>query len=233
MKNIVLILLSTLAAVPAFSSELHSDKVGAEFMLDEFEYRSQPGENPVAWSAAISVGTENRQLWLISEGERTRGRLDSNELRAYYSHRMQPDWYINVGWRGDIKPEPERKWFLLGVEGSVPYDIGMAFSLYSGDDGDTAIRFELEREFNLARDWMLTPQIKVNGYGQNDPETGTGSGLADFEFAVRLAYELSPAVVPYIGAIWAKPYGQTADYARAEGEGGSTTQVLFGVSLQF
>ncbi len=233
MKNKTFFLISTLFAVPALSSATSSDNVRAEFMLDEFEYRSQPGENPVAWSAAISVGTENRQLWLISEGERTRGRLDGNELRAYYSHRIQPEWSVNVGWRGDVKPAPERNWFLLGVEGSVPYDIGMAFSLYLGDGGDTAMRFELEREFSLAPDWVLTPQIKVNGYGQNDPETGTGSGLADFEFAVRLAYELSPSVVPYIGAIWAKPYGQTADYARAEGEGGSSTQVLLGISLQF
>lgn len=232
MKHCILAAVGTLFALPALSNH-HEGPVTAALMIDELEYRWQDGEDPMAWSAALSVGTDRQQVWLVSEGDRTRGELGGNELRAYYSHQIKSDWNVNVGWRGDVKPEPGRDWFLLGLEGAAPGQVGAAITAYSGDGGDSALRLEIERGFDLTSNWVLTPEVKIDFYGQDSPELGLGSGLSTVEFAARLAYEWSPAFAPYLGAIWVKPVGQTEDYLRAEGDGGSVTQILVGVSVAF
>ena len=210
-----------------------AEPIGASILIDELEYRLQSGENPLAWSVAVPVGAEKHQLWLISEGDSTRGAVGSNEIRALYSVRMSPDWRLNMGWRGDVKPGPKRNWVLLGLEGEGPFQIEGAVSLIAGKNLGSGLRLELERAFELAPRWSLTPEIKLNLHSRNDPTTGAGSGLSTGEAGLRMAYELSPNFVPYLGIIWERSYGQTAHFARKKGAGGSATHVLAGISLQF
>jgi len=226
---------SILLAISFSASLAYGDNeaVKVEFMLDELEYRWQDGDDPLAWSAALYAGTESRGFWLISEGDHTFGELGGNEMRAYYSHGLDIGWNVNVGWRGDAKPEPGRDWVLLGFEGQAPGAVGMALTVYGADSGDSAFRLEADRSFELASNWVLTPEMKANFYGQNTPETGNGAGLSVLEIAVRLAYEWSPAFTTYVGAIWESTYGRTADWVEAEGDDRSVTQMMVGVSLAF
>ena len=210
-----------------------AEPIEVSLLIDELEYRLQSGEDPLAWSAAVPVGAGKHQLWLISEGDRTRGAVGSNEIRALYSVRMSPDWRLNMGWRGDVKPGPMRNWALLGLEGEGPFQIEGAVSLIAGKNLGSGLRLELERAFELAPKWSLTPEITLNLYSRNDPATGAASGLSTGEAGVRVAYELSPNFAPYLGIIWERLYGHTADFAREEGVGGSARQVLAGISLRF
>jgi len=47
-------------------------------------------------------------------------------------------------------------------------------------------------------------EVEINFYGQNDLESGNGSGLADVEFGLRLRYEIKRELAPYIGINWSK-----------------------------
>lgn len=218
------------AALPALAGD-ESRRIDLDFMVDELEYRWQDGDDPLAWSAALSAGTERHRVWLISEGDHTFGDLGGNELRAYYSYTMDSSWNVNVGWRGDVNPDPRQDWFLLGVEGEAPGDIGLGATVYATDGGDSGFRLEVERGFSPARNWFLTPELKANFYGQNTPETGLGSGLSTLELALRLGYEFTPSFATYVGVVWEGAFGTTADYAEAEGEDRSETQFLLGVSI--
>ena len=62
---------------------------------------------------------------------------------------------------------------------------------------------------------------------------GIGSGISDLELGLRLSYEMRREFAPYIGVNWNKKVGQTADYARAEGETVEDTQFVVGIRIWF
>lgn len=209
-----------------------ADPIDVSFMLDELEYIADDGADPIAWSAALAIGNSERQLWLVSEGGHNRGVLEEHELHAYVATSLGEYTTLTMGWRGDLKPEPDRDWAMLGLENTWAFDIETSLATYFGRSGDTALRFKLGREFSLAPAWTLIPELETNAFGQNDQDTGIGSGFADVEIATRLFYAIADFATVYIGAVWAQPLGNTRDIARAEGEGGSESVVIMGFSFE-
>ncbi|PTT92420.1 copper resistance protein CopB, partial [Pseudomonas sp. HMWF005] len=53
------------------------------------------------------------------------------------------------------------------------------------------------------------------------------------ELGLRLRYEIRREFAPYIGVTWNRTYGNTADYAREEGEDRSEARLVLGVRMWF
>ena len=229
MKNALITTMLFMAATQGYADGSNNE-VRASMSFDELEY--QVDDEAVAWSSTFSVGNDTHQFNVVSEGAHTCDGLDGHELKAYYSKAVSPKVGINLGWRGDLKPDPSRDWMLLGVSWEAPYELETETSLFIGSSGRSALRLEVARVCVITPVLTLTPELKANFYSENDIQTGTGSGLSDLEIAVRLAYQASPKFSPYIGVAWGRPYGKTSDFARTEGEHGSNSQFLFGFSLE-
>lgn len=217
-----------LTAVQSYSAELNNG-VQASLSFDELEYHTE--DESTAWSANFSMGTDTHQFNLVSEGERTSDGLAGHELRAHYTKALSSKVGVNLGWRGDLQPSSSRDWFLLGVSWDAPFELEAGSALFVGSGGRLGLRLEVERGFQITPSLLLTPEAKVNSYSEDDIQTGIGSGLSELELAMRLAYEVSPLFSPYIGIIWRRPYGKTADFARAEGEHRGNVQFLMGVNF--
>ena len=106
-------------------------------------------------------------------------------------------------------------------------------ALFVGESGRTALRLEAEYELLFTQRLILTPEIEVNLYGQNDEDLGIGSGLSDVEAGLRLRYEIRREFAPYIGVNWNKSFGNTADFARAKGGDTDDLQWVIGVRAWF
>lgn len=65
------------------------------------------------------------------------------------------------------------------------------------------------------------------------PEWDVGSGLNDIELGGRLRYEIARELAPYVGFVWERRSGQTADFARAAGEDVSETRFVAGVHVWY
>ena len=68
---------------------------------------------------------------------------------------------------------------------------------------------------------------------QDVPELGIGAGLSDVELGLRLRYELAREFAPYVGINWERRVGDSARFARAAGEGASTTSLVMGLRFWF
>ncbi len=155
------------------------------------------------------------------------------ELQALYSRAIAPFWDLQLGWRRDVRPSPDRDWLAFGVKGLAPYYFDIDAALFVGDEGRTAARFQLEYELMLSPRLALVPEIEVNLYGRDDEAVGIGSGLAEIEAGLRLRYEIRREFAPYIGVNWTRLYGATADYALEEGDNVDEFQFVFGISFWF
>ena len=202
-------------------------------ILDQLEMRDTSGDNTFSWDAQGWFGKDLRKLWFKTEGERVAGSTDDAEVQFLYSKAIASYWEFQVGVRHDFKPSPSQSWAVIGVQGLAPYFFETDIALFIGDSGRTALRFQSEYELLLTQRLILTPEIEVNFYGQDDVDIGIGSGLSDLELGLRLRYEIRREFAPYIGINWSKLFGNTKEFARSAGESTSEARLVIGLRVWF
>lgn len=234
MKNSILLIVFALI-VPGltFAGGMNDDPLLTMIVVDQLEIRAADGSDPLVWDAEGWIGKDLHKFWIKTEGEYLDGRVEEMELQALYSRAVAPFWDVQLGWRRDIRPTPERDWLAFGLKGLAPYFFDIDVALFVGDSGRTAARLQAEYEAMLTQRLILVPEIELNLYGKDDPATGIGSGLANIEAGLRLRYEIRREFAPYIGLNWTRLYGRTADFARAEGAAVDDTQLVIGVRAWF
>jgi copper resistance protein B len=217
--------------LPYNVKKMEDDPVLTKFMLDQLEIHDAE-DNPVTWEAEAWIGKDLNKFWLKTEGERVNGENEELEVQALYSRAIAPYWDIQAGLRKDFKPQG-REWGVVGLKGLAPYFFETDIALFAGDNGRTAARIQGEYELLLTQKTILTPEIELNLYGKDDPEMRIGSGLSDISIGLRLRHEFKREFAPYIGVEWTKKFGDTADFARTDGNEVSDTQFVTGIRAWF
>lgn len=213
--------------------DMEDDIVRAHLILDRLEaFRTKDGHGQ-ALDAQGWIGGDIDKLWLKVDGERNEGKLGPTRTEALWNHAIAPYWGLQTGVRHDFGDGPGQTWAALGVQGLAPYWFDVQATAYVGQGGRTAIRFEPEYDLLLTQRLILQPNVKVNLYGKNDPARGIGSGLSDMEAGLRLRYEFSRKFAPYVGVVYHRKFGDTAQYAEQAGESASQTRVVGGIRIWF
>ncbi len=234
MKKYIFFIAATLMlTTTAHGGGMNDDPLLTMLTVDQFEIRAGDGDTPLVWDAEGWLGKDLNKLWIKTDGEYVDGRVEETELQILYSRAISPFWDLQAGWRRDIRPTPDLDWFAFGIKGLAPYYFDVDAALFVGENGRTAARLQLEYEFMLTQRLILVPEAEVNFYGKDDPEVGIGSGLADTELGLRLRYEIRREFAPYIGVNWSHLYGDTADYAREEGEDADDFRFVVGIRFWF
>ena len=202
-------------------------------VMGEIETRKTGDGNFSVWNINGWVGKDLEKIWFKSEGEKEDGVVVEAEVQVLYSKAVTPYWDLQYGIKKDIKPTPTRTWMVVAAKGLAPYLVEIDASLFIGKSGRTAVRLDAEYEYMFSQKIVLSTEVEVNMFGKDDELTGAGKGFANIDAGFRLGYELSREFTPYIGINWGKKYGNTAIYARNEGEDVEDTQFVMGVKFWF
>ena len=92
-------------------------------------------------------------------------------------------------------------------------------------------RLEAEYELLLTQRLILQPRLETEIAGQEVEKFGVGEGFNDIELGLRLRYEIRREFAPYIGVSWTRLLGNTADFARREGDEVDNLAFVVGVRL--
>lgn len=226
--------LTTMLMMPLLAhAASKDDPILTKVMIDQLEVRATDGPDPYVLDAQMWIGQDLNKLWLKSDVEVVDGKTEEAEVQALFSRAVAPYWDLQVGWRHDIRPEPDRDWLAIGFKGLAPYWFEVDAAAFIGERGQVGARLDAEYEWMLTQRWVLSPELEVNLHTKNDEATGTGSGLSDMELGLRLRYEFRREFAPYVGVNWTKKFGNTADFAREEGEDTSDVQLVAGVRAWF
>lgn len=215
------------------SAHEEDDPLLTQIIVDQLEMRDTDGPNQYKLDAHAWVGYDLNKFWIKTEAERSDGVTEYAEVQALYSRAISTFWDLQTGLRHDKTPTTTRDWGAIGVQGLASYFFNIDAALFAGESGKAAARFKAEYELLFTQRLILTPNIEINMYGQNDRATNTGSGLSDAEAGLRLRYEIAREFAPYIGINWNRKFGNTADYAKASGEAKSDSQWLIGLRIWF
>ena len=229
-----LLLALTLPAVaPLYGGEMEDDPTLYALFVDQFEWRDAEDDELMVWDVQGWIGKDLNKLWWKTDGEMEGGEIEDAELQFLYSRAFATYWEVQAGWRTNIEPDPGRDWAVIGVQGLAPYFYKIDAAMFIGSSGRTAARLEAEYSFLFTQKLILTPEIEINAYGEDDPALRIGSGLSDSELGLRLRYEIRREFAPYIGINWEKKFGSTANYARDDGLETSDLQLVVGLRAWF
>jgi copper resistance protein B len=202
-------------------------------LVDQLEWRYSDGLNSVHWDAQGWYGTDYNKLWLKTEGKRSGGVTQDGRAELLWDRIFSRWWSAQAGVRHDFGDGPSRDWLALGVEGLAPYFFNIEATAYLGDAGRTAARFRAEYELLFTQRLILQPRFEATAYGKDDPQRQIGAGLSDLQLGLRVRYEIRREFAPYLGVVWERSLGKTADLVRASGKDPSDFQVLAGIRFWF
>lgn len=200
-------------------------------MLDQLEWRNAREGDAVAWDAQGWYGGDYNKLWIKTEGEAPTSAERSAEILV--DHVIARWWDAQAGVRQDFGRGPARTWLALGLQGLAPHWLNVEATFYVGEEGRTTARVKADYDLLLTQRLILQPYSEVNLYGKSDPGRLVGSGFSNLELSLRLRYEIRREWAPYLGVGWFRRFGQSADLARAAGEGSDEVQFVAGLRIWF
>jgi len=212
---------------------MHDEAILGMLMLDRLEFWDGREAQGQAWEGSAWYGGDTDRLYLASEGERADGHVEDADLEVMWNHATTPFWDTQLGLRQDFGDGPDRTWSAFGVQGLAPYWFEIRATAYLGEDWRTAARFSAEYELRLTQRLILQPEVELDAYGKSDRERGIGSGLSSGELGLRLRYEIRRTFAPYVGVVWERAFGQTADYAREAGHSPYDQRWVAGLRIWF
>ncbi|MGA9582301.1 MAG: copper resistance protein B [Allosphingosinicella sp.] len=206
----------------------------SRFLIDQLEARIRNGRDGYFLNAEAWYGGDINRFWLKTEIEGEFGHSpEQAEVQALYSLAIDPWWNLQAGVRYDFRPDPERAYLVLGVEGLAPYWFEVDAAAFVSNKGDVSARVEVENDLRLSQRLILQPRIELDLAAQDVPEIGVGSGLSTAELGLRLRYEIKPEFAPYVGVAYERAFGDTAGFRRAAGDKAGGFNFLVGVRAWF
>jgi copper resistance protein B len=212
--------------------QMEDDGSVGTLVLDQLEWRGNDDVDAQVWEFDAWYGDDYNKLWFETEGERVDSEA-GGRIELMWDRIISPWWSMQTGVRRDFGEGPPRTWLDLGVQGLAPYFFEVDAAIYVGEEGRTAFRFSGEYDMLLTQRLVVQPELEFNLYGEDDPENGLGSGLADVKVGVRLRYEIRREFAPYLGLQWERKFGGTAELARADGRDASELALVAGLRVWF
>ena len=222
------------AAFPEVSAHAaHAARNFGLVQLEKLETWDAGGGGGLLWEGQGWYGGDLNKLWLRTEGERVDSATEAADVEVLYGRTVARWWEVVAGVRHDFEPGSSQSWAAIGVTGLAPQKFEIEATAYLGDAGRTALRFEAEYELLLTNRLIAQPLLELNLLGKDDPERGLGSGVTAAEIGIRLRYEVTRQFAPYVGVVYERAYGETADFRRSDGEDVDDTRVVAGVRAWF
>jgi copper resistance protein B len=202
--------------------------------VDQLEFRTGKSGDGFGWDGQAWYGGDIDRVVLASEGEGTFGeRAERIELNAYWRHALDPWFNLQLGMRQDFRPDPQRTYALIGIEGLAPYWFELQGQLLVSNKGDIHARGKAGYTQRITQSLVVEPEAEVDFAFQDVPALSVGAGFERLELGARLRYERNRSLAPYVGVNWERKLGGTADLARGAGEGVSGVSAVFGVRAMF
>lgn len=213
---------------------MHGGETFYQAIVNLAEYQIRNGKDGYRWDGEGWIGGDINRFVIKSEGEGTIGeRLEAGEVQTLYSRAISPYFDFQAGVRQDLGPSPARTYATLGFEGLAPGFFEVEGAVFVSDAGDVLARLEGWYDQRITQRLILQPRVELNFAAQDIPENEIGSGLSTAELGLRLRYEIRREFAPYIGVSWERKVGDTARYAKDEGDGASSVSFVAGIRSWF
>ncbi len=208
-------------------------------LFEILEYRANStGPDTFSWDFVGWYGGDYNRLWVKSEGSQdlNSGNDGSGDLQILYGRMIAPFWDLQVGFRtkfnlGSSLDDNTRNYAVIGLQGLAPGNFDVEPAIYISDRGEVSAELTASYDLYLTQRLILQPRFQGEISFKGDDRFGTGEGVTETDIGLRLRYEITREIAPYIGVSWLRSYGQTGRLARQQGESSDTVAFVAGIRI--
>ena len=212
----------------------HGGQNFSQVLLNLAEYQFRNGRDGYRWDGEAWFGGDINRPFIKSQGEGAfRKGIESAEVQALYSRTIGPYFNLQAGVRQDLGPSPKRTYATVGLQGLAPGFFELEGAVFLSNKGDVLGRLGGYYDQRITQRLILQPRAELNFAAQDVPENRIGSGLSNAELGLRLRYEIRREFAPYVGVSWGRRFGDTARYARADGDRATSKSIVAGIRVWF
>lgn len=219
-------------------SGAHSMSWGREtFVLSEvLEYAPSGLDRPINYDLLAWTGGAVNRIWAKADGGiATRGGGVHGEYQLLYGRLVSPWWDAQIGVRVDQATDDGRAatrvGAVAGLQGLAPGWFEVEPSMFVTTDGNVSLDLTVSYDLYLTQRLVLQPRLESAVSLRDEVEFGIGRGLSSTSFGLRTRIELRREFAPYIGVVWDRSYGRTAQFARQSGAAAGEARLVAGVRL--
>lgn len=202
------LLLLLLAAGTASAQHEHEPRYGYT-QGERIEYQEAP--DSLLWDLQGRYGGDYRKFAWKTEGHYADGESEEAELQLLYERAWTAWFDLQFGIRYADTAGGGTGYGVIGTQGLFPYRIESDLALFLSEDGDVSGRAEFEKDFLLSERLVLQPRVELAMALQDVPELGIDAGVTRLSAGLRLRYELTRKLAPYLGIAWDKNYHDAAE----------------------
>ncbi|WP_340151728.1 copper resistance protein B [uncultured Sneathiella sp.] len=222
---------------PAIGHSAETSNVYYGVQMEELEYRfGADGNDTFVYDGDAFIGTDELKLRWQGDGELDLdvNRFESLSNQLVLQTPVSDFWDIKGGVRYTSPQGPDRWYAVVGFSGLAPQWIEVDTDLYLSDEGNVSASLDLEYETLFTNYLILTSSFNIDGAFSSDREIGVGSGINGIEAGLRLSYDVWDRVLsPYVGVVYERKFGQTANFLTNEGEEPDAWNFVIGTKLMF
>jgi len=217
---------------------MFSDDPWLTKVMSDFKYLEEHGEGVLEWDIDAWSGQDLSKYWIKTSGEYANSEIEHGNVELVYSRAVSAYWDQQFGIRRDLASHSgadKRNWLSFGYIGTAPYFIEVDARIFVGEESSSQLLIELEREFMITQEWVLTPELEIIANGSTNEAYEEGSGLSEIEFSLMLGYEHNGnrKFQPFFGYTAKRKFGATKRLAQAEGESTSKSEFMIGLHSWF
>ena len=226
---------NTLNGASPYGNLLPDDRTYLHAWFDQFEGRLGEG-GYLRWDGQAWVGDDYNKLWLKSEGRYNAdndGRMTDGDHEALYDRPISRYFDLQAGLRVDLDSGSTRTWAALGVQGLAIGFWNVEATAYASDGGHYALKTNASYDLYLTQRLVLQPQVETNWYTKQDRGRGLGAGLSDVDAGLRLRYDVTRKLAPYVGVAYQRQFGGTESLTREAADKVNDLRFLLGLRAWF
>ncbi len=224
----------------SFPDLVPDDQLWAFAVFEQLEYRlREAGRDQIGWEAQGWIGYDFDRFWWKTEGEGEFDGTDEGETEndLLYSRLITSFWNAQIGaqyansWESSNYKD---RWSgVLALQGLSPGMIEIDSSLYISERADVTLEIEGEYNIRLTQRAVLQPRAELTFAAQDIEERDFGAGMPNANLDLRLRYEFSRKIAPYVGVRYRFLTGETRHIATRNGEDTESLYFLLGLRLAF
>lgn len=177
---------------------------------------------PLLFDIVGWTGGASRRVWFKLDGaSATEGQGTHAEVQVLYGAMISPWWDAQIGLRSDVAAaggsSQQRFGAVLGLQGLAPGWFEVEPSLFVTTSGHLSLDLTASYDLYVTQRLVLQPRLETSLAMRDDAEFGIGRGVGPSSLALRTRYEIRREFAPYVGVVWERRFGRTADLAGGAG----------------
>lgn len=207
------------------------------FVLTEvLELAPSTSGRPVLLDVVAWRGGAVHRLWMKADGGvATRTQSAHGEVQLLYGRLVSAWWDAQVGVRTDFSTSPSNtQWrggAVVGLQGLAPGWFEVEPSVFVTTQGNVSFDLTASYDLFLTQRLVLQPRVESTASLRDESAFEIGRGLVSTSFGLRTRFEVRREFAPYLGVVWERRYGRTAEFARASGSDAGQAMFVAGVRL--